>query len=518
MPQKLCNICRVCSVAKCVREGIMVRLLIILLSSILISSTAFAFPKPGIAEGPAFIVRVEEPASPYWESSEGFRSSELGKPDCRHYTPQNSPAECAAYWRAAAARDQEKRAAALAKENAARAQAERIKQANKKAAARALSEHERNVQAAKPLAPAGALAPVKAVPGKTPEERLRHMVGQLVLTGFSGRQPEDADVERIAREVRDGKVSGVILRDSNVANAQQLRRLLSVIATAGAENPALIAIDQPGGSDTVLSEDKGFAFYSAANAVSSASSPYEAQLLYRAMASELAALGVTLNIGPSEDICREDGVNLSAFCFGTSPSRIAAFARAFNFGHHDRGVLTALRHTPFQGGLRTTWISERASMAIVHRLVKGETSDALVVRVKAMEPLPLTDVSFGLPSRKVKSRDNRGFGFDGALIFEMDMGSGGAPLRYSEVILRAFQAGADMVLLREPSSVRADISGLTLEAVQAGLKSGRLQLARVEDAYRRVQRLKARLRTFPSRTKIAGLDRESAPSHSGGVE
>src|SRR5208282_2981705 len=392
----------------------MVRFLIILLCSILISSTAFAFPKPGIAEGRALIVRVQERASPFGDSSEGFRSSELAKPDCHHYTPQNSPAECAADWRAAAERDQEKRAAALARETA-RGQAAQVK---KKAAARALSEHERNAQAAKPLAPAGALAPFKAVPGKTPEERLRHMVGQLVLTGFSGRQPEDADVERISSELRDGKVSGVILRDSNVANAQQLRRLLSAMANAGNENPALIAIDQPGGPDTVLSEDKGFAFYSAANAVSSASSPYEAQLLYRAMASELAALGVTLNIGPSEDICREDGVNLSAFCFGTSPSRIAAFARAFNFGHHDRGVLTALRHAPFQGGLRTSWINESASTAILHRLVKGETSDALVVRVKAMEPLPLTGVSFRLPNHRIKSRDNRGFGFDGALIFE----------------------------------------------------------------------------------------------------
>ena len=57
------------------------------------------------------------------------------------------------------------------------------------------------------------------------------------------------------------------------------------------------------------------------------------------MASELAGVGVTLNIGPSEDACREDGLNLSATCFGTSPVEIAAFARAFNYGHHDRGVL-----------------------------------------------------------------------------------------------------------------------------------------------------------------------------------
>ncbi len=343
---------------------------------------------------------------------------------------------------------------------------------------------------------------------------MRRLVGQLLVSGFAGSQPRDADVERIANELRDGKLSGVIVRDSNIVSAGQLRQLLAAITGSSGETPPFAAIEQPGGPDTVLAEDKGFAFYNSANAIGSAGSPYEAQLAYRAMASELAALGITLNIGPTEDICREEGVNLSAHCFGTSPALIAAYARAFNFGHHDRGVLTALRHVPFRAGLRTSWINERASSAMLHLLVKGETSDALVISVKAMEPLPLTDLSIGAP----RAARVRSFGFRGAVIFEMDMGSGSAPMLYGEAIVRAFQAGADMILVREPSSLPAGLSALSLGAIQAALRSGRLQMARIEDAYRHVQALKARLRTFPSRTKIAGLDRSAAPPHSGGVE
>jgi beta-glucosidase-like glycosyl hydrolase len=351
------------------------------------------------------------------------------------------------------------------------------------------------------------LAPVRAVPGKTAEERLKYMVGQLVLTGFSGRQPDEPDVERIIHDIRDGKVSGVIVRDSNVAGSQQLRRLLSAVANAGGEAPPLLAIDQPGGPDTVLSEEKGFAFYSSASSVSSGGNAYEAQLLYRAMAGELASLGVNFNIGPSEDACREDGVNLSAFCFGATPSRIAAFARAFNFGHHDRGVLTALRHVPFRSGLRSSWVHERASSAILHLLVKAETSDALVVRVKAMEPMPLTDVALAWRQKKARAPGGRSSGFDGALIFELDMGPGGAPLRYDEVVLRAFQAGADMILVREPTSVPAGLYNVSLDSLRTAIKSNRLPMARIAEAYKRVQRLKARLRASPSRTKVAGLDR-----------
>ncbi len=489
----------------------MVRIPAVLVCAILLWGTAFAFPKAGIADRPSLLLRAGEDFSiPGWDSSEGVGSNRDPGEHCRRYNPANSPSECAPYQRRLAELNRQKRTAALAKEKAAREQA--AKQRNKKAATQALSEHERNAVAPKPLVPARAAAPIKPVPGKTYEERMRRMVGQLLVSGFAGREPED--VERISNELRDGKLSGVIVRDSNIVSAGQLRRLLAAIAGSGGETPPLTAIEQPGGPDTVLAEDKGFAFYNSANAVSSAASPYEAQLAYRAMASELAALGVTLNIGPTEDICREDGVNLSAHCFGTSPGLIAAYARAFNFGHHDRGVLTALRHVPFRAGLRTSWINEQASSAMLRLLVRGQTSDALVVSVKAMEPLPLTDVSFGV----AHTARLRGFGFSGALIFDMDMGSGSAPMLYSEAIVRAFRAGADMIVVREPSSLPAGLSALGPGAVQAALKSGRLQMARIEDAYRHVQVLKARLRTFPSRTKLAGLDRDAAPSRTGGVQ
>ena len=56
-----------------------------------------------------------------------------------------------------------------------------------------------------------------------------------------------------------------------------------------------------------------------------------------------------------------------------------------------------------------------------------------------------------------------------------------------------------------------------MEAIQAALKSGRLQMARIEDAYRHAMTLKARLQSLPARTKIAGIDRDPAPEPAGGV-
>jgi beta-N-acetylhexosaminidase len=483
--------------------GLVVRISLILLCPVLISGSAFAFPKLGGGDqAPLLILADDEDATNIWKPTEQ---------DCRRFPNWASDAECMRYHHPPPVREKPKQEQAPAQAKLPRPpQPPVAAHASKKAAVRPQSELERNAAAPRPLAAASASAPIRAMPGKTPDERLKFMVGQLVLTGFAGRQPEDGDVERVVRDVREGKLSGVIVRDSNVAGFQQLRRLLLAVANAGGEGPPLLAIDQPGGADTVLSEDKGFAFYGSASSVGSGGSAHEAQLLYRAMAGDLAALGVNFNIGPSEDACREDGVNLSAFCFGTTPSRIAAFTRAFNFGHHDRGVLTALRHVPFRSGLRSSWMNERVSSAILHLHVKRETSDALVVRVKAMEPMALTEVAFAWRQKKARAPGGRSAGFDGALIFELDMGPSGAPVRYEEAIVRAFQAGADMIIVREPSSIPSGLYATSLDAVRAGIKSGRVPMARIVDAYKHVQRLKARLRPSQSRTKVAGLGQPEA--------
>jgi beta-N-acetylhexosaminidase len=477
----------------------MVRNPVAFICTILISGGAIALPRPAVLEGPSMAVRVEEP------------SENRAIPDaCRD--ADESPAWCAPYSLRLQERERprpEKRPAPLAKPKPLPGPAAVVaaaKPARPAPAGRLLSEQERNAIAPRPLTPSRTGSVKAGIPGKTPEDKLRHMLGQLMLTGFSGQQPGDPDIERITGDLRAGKLAGALVRDSNIESSGQLRRLLEAISDgAGADTP-LIAIEQPGGPDTLLPEDKGFAFYNSANAVSSSGNPHEAQIEYRAMAGELAGLGVTLNIGPSEDTCRRQGVDLSALCFGTAPGAVALYARAFKFGHHDRGVLTAFRHVPFRPGLRTTWVKERPSSAMMHLLLKTEPSDALVISVKAMETMRYLDVSLGA-ARAGKTRGGRG-NFHDALIFEMDM-PGGAPAIYGETVVRALQSGADMILVREPSTLPAGITALSMASVQSALKSGRLQMSRIEDAYRHAQTLKARLQSLPARAKTAGINRDS---------
>jgi beta-N-acetylhexosaminidase len=378
-----------------------------------------------------------------------------------------------------------------------------VKKPDLNAAARALGERERALHPRPPIVTASRIAPGAAPPkaeaGSPPEMALRSKVGQLFLSGFKGKRSSDPDVARIATALKSGRLSGVIVSDANVSNFRQLRQLILALTKDSGGALPIVAIEQPGGPDSALSENKGFAFYASASAVSNERDTYEAQLVYREMSAELSSLGVTLNIGPSGDICRDGGVDLSASCFGTAPARIAALAAAFNFGHHDRGVLTALRHAPFGSGLFPSWNTQRASAAMLRRLLKAEPVDALVIRMKATEH-PFADFVTG------GSNGLRGsHGFHGAIVYDLDLGVGGAPLHYGEAILRAFQTGADIVLVQDASALPADLASIGYDAVEAGLKSGRLSSARVEDAYRHVQRLKTRLRGLQARTRMAEI-------------
>jgi beta-N-acetylhexosaminidase len=463
----------------------MVRVFFVLFSSIILPAVALALPKAPVSLSSS-VVLADDDSPGVWHPTEK---------DCRewpHWAPDDG---CAKYKRAAPltapAQPGSAQTVALA------GPVPPAQQVHPAAAAPAKRALQLNAPWPKPLAPQNKLAAL--APPSRPEglrtQRLRKLAGQLLLSGFEGSQPADAGVKRIAAALRDGKVSGVLIRGPNIENARQLKALISHLAAGGENASALIAVDQPGGPDSVLSEEKGFAVYGAAGAVGSAMPPYEAQLLYRDMATELAAAGITLNIGPSGDVCGEREGDLSADCFGNNPPAVAAFARAFSFAHRDRRVMAALRH-----GLRRGAVAgDTPSRAMMHGVIKIETGDAAVVRMKTAGLLRLDEPHAG----GWKLRDSlQNCGTKEVLLIEWDIEAEGAPVRYRDAIVRAFAAGADMILVREPWRLPQDFHTLVAEAIQKGLESGELPASRIEEAYQHVQRLRQDLGTRISQNEI----------------
>jgi beta-N-acetylhexosaminidase len=466
----------------------MARIWFALFFPMLVLGTAFALPKP-FAERSSLLVHVYDAEAPLaWKPTEA---------ECRRWPHWAPDADCKRY---RGVHEMEKQPAAVSSSPDQRPTIRR--------AARAIDLHSRDSRAlkSKPLVAGQRTLLPKVIPGESPVQSLRNMVGQLIIAGFAGKSLNNPGVVQAIFEIREGKLSGVIIRASNIEISQQLRQLTSYIARAGSEYPPFIVIDQPGGPDAVLSENKGFAFFSGANAISNATSPYEAQIEYSRMASELATLGVSLNIGPSGDACQERRLELSASCFASNPSLNWQYAGAFTLGHHDSGVLAALRHVPFRAGLMGSWSGQQPSVAMLRGLLKSGASDAIVIRMKATEPF-LHPEAFNATGFRQRMPAYASLNERQVLIVELDMGNKGAPIRYGEAVMRALQSGADMVLLRDASTLPPSITALTFEAVQDAIASGRLPASRIEDAYLRVQRLKAKLHFPQPSAEMAELSR-----------
>lgn len=337
---------------------------------------------------------------------------------------------------------------------------------------------------------------------------LRAMTGQLLLSGFSGRRASDPDVVRVHAALAAGRLAGVVVATSNISSSAQLRELLHYLAGDNGAAPALVAVDQEGGPESALGEEKGFAFYPSAKNVGRSRSLGEARALYREMASEMSSLGITLNIGPALGACGDKRADFSAPCFATAEPRARAFAAAFTRGHHDRAVLTALRAEAFSARRAASLRRERASTAMLRAVARADAADAAILRIKAREqPIAAAVTSVSQPSRPGESRLRRDMAFGGAIIVDLDLGNSGAPLHQGEAVVSALIAGADLVLVRATPDVPQDLDETVYEAVEEAVVAGRLSRARVEDAWRRVLSLKSRLASFRQRMHVANASR-----------
>jgi beta-N-acetylhexosaminidase len=338
--------------------------------------------------------------------------------------------------------------------------------------------------------------------GESAKERLHRMIGQLVLVGFDGREPADEGVVSLQKALQHGDVSGAIVKDENVSDPRQLRDLLAALGEASSQYPALLAADQPGGPDSVLPEEKGFNSYSSASAIGGSSRVAAARSYYRAMGIELAGLGLNMNIGPSADPCRDSGIDLSASCFAWAPHRVAALAAAFNTGHHEAGVLTALHHAVDRRGQDGVGAKEAAAQAMISRLLANTMSDAVVLRVRA------SDAAFALrPLRGARMQKGFVRNDSGAklVIVDLVIDRPRAPLRYGDIFLKALDAGADMILVRNPSDIPGDVPAALADMLASAVASKRIPSTRIEEAFERVQRMKAHLLKPEPRTEVAHL-------------
>jgi beta-N-acetylhexosaminidase len=339
---------------------------------------------------------------------------------------------------------------------------------------------------------------------------IRHRVGQLFMVGFEGLTAPEYLLEWLA----EGRVAGVILFARNVASPAQLAQLTASIHAA-ARYPALISIDQEGG--TVARLRNGFTESPGAMALSVLDDPEAVAQASRILADEMHALGINWDYAPVLDILYNvENPSLGTRSFGASAGKVARLASAAVRGLQAGGVAACAKHFP---GLGDTALDTHLALPTLDTPVEALTvRDLLPYRAVLAEGLAsvmTTHTRFSALDREhpatlsavvINRLLREELGFDGVVTTDcMEMKAIADHYGAGESAVLAVLGGVDLVLFSHTRAAQE----AAYDAVLAAVESGRIPLARVDEANRRTAAMQVR---FPAvnRPDVSAIRRPEA--------
>ena len=180
---------------------------------------------------------------------------------------------------------------------------------------------------------------------------LREKVGQMLLCGFHGTEPE-GEVERL---LRDYPMGGIIYFARNVVSPEQVEQLsngLQDIAQASGHMPLWIAIDQEGGMVARITQ--GIALMPGSMAIAAAGSVEDAYTAAQVSGAELKSMGINMNFAPVLDV-NNNASNpvIGVRSFGETAAAVAEFGVATIAGFQQAGIAATAKHFPGHGDTDT---------------------------------------------------------------------------------------------------------------------------------------------------------------------
>jgi beta-N-acetylhexosaminidase len=344
--------------------------------------------------------------------------------------------------------------------------------------------------------------------------------GQVMMIGFDGT----ALTPELRAAVTDLRVGGVVIFERNVGSPEALAQLtadLQAVALANGDPPLLIAIDQEGGRVARLKEARGFTEFPSAMAVAATGDPENARRMARAVAAELKAVGINVDLAPDLDVNNNpDNPVIGIRSFGSDPAAVAAFGAAFAEGLQAEGLLTVGKHFPGHGD--TGVDSHVALPSVAHERARLEAVEFVPFKVAIAEGIagimsahitfPAIDPTPGLAgtlSHKVLTGLLRNeLDYDGLIFTDsLEMGAlaeSGYPAPVAAVT--ALAAGADVLVFNHDHELHRRAQALILDR----LERGQLSAARLDAATRRVLIAKERfgLLKLDAGTRAAGVRKQ----------
>jgi beta-N-acetylhexosaminidase len=324
---------------------------------------------------------------------------------------------------------------------------------------------------------------------------LRRQIGQLLIAGFPGHEVP-VELRSLAREFGLG---GVILFARNIAEPEQVAELAFDAARLVPDVPLWVSVDQEGGRVARLKAP--FTEWPPMATLGRSGDVRLAERFARALASELRAVGISLDYAPVLDInTNPKNPVIGDRALSEKPDEVARIGSAIIRALQDEGVAACGKHFPGHGD--TTTDSHLELPLVEHppdrlRAVEFvpfraaiEAQVATIMTAHVLVPSLDDSRPATLSRRIVNALLREALGYQGVILSdELEMKAIAAEYPIPEAAVLAVEAGCDGVLVcHKPPDVQAEC----LEALIHAVEAKTLPQARVDDALMRQQRAKER--------------------------
>jgi beta-N-acetylhexosaminidase len=335
---------------------------------------------------------------------------------------------------------------------------------------------------------------------------LDQQIGQLFYIGIPG--PElDEETRALITEIQPG---GVIIFGRNVVSPEQLRSLLDGIRALLPIEPFL-GVDQEGGLVDRLR--RIFTPMPAARVIRQHGDLAAARSLGRITAEVLRMLGFNMNFAPVMEIMTEERDLLSnglySRSFGRSPGEVLGYTTVYLRGLQGAGCIGCLKHFP---GIGAGEVDSHEEMPLVHLshddLLAQDLAPYIELFQRRDDRVRCVMVSHGgFPNIDIR-REVAGGAIEPASINyrivtellrtelgykhlvitdDLEMGAISRHCEIEEAVVRAFQAGEDMLSI----CAKPDLIRRGYEALSKAARDGVVKKERVRASLKRIASLKS---------------------------
>ncbi|UKZ86843.1 uncharacterized protein TrAFT101_002667 [Trichoderma asperellum] len=357
-------------------------------------------------------------------------------------------------------------------------------------------------------------------------QNLDWAIGQMLLMGWDGTQV----TPQIRSLIENHHLGSIILTAKNLKSAHQtallVQELQMIAKNSGHPQPLLIAVDQENGGVNSLFDEDFVCQFPSAMAIAATGSLELSYEVNKATATEIAACGVNLMLGPVLDVLNNAryqviGVRAS----GDDPQEVSQYGLAALSGIRDAGIASCGKHFPSYGNL--DFLGSNLDVPIITQTLEELSLSALVPFRNAISSGKLDAMFVGgcgisnpsmnvshacLSDQVVDDLLRNELGFKGVAISEcLEMEALSQDLGVQNGVVMAVEAGCDIVLLCRAYDVQLEaIKGLKL-----GYENGIITKERIFTSLRRIFHLKSTCTSWAKALNPPGVNLLSQirPSH-----